>query len=459
MEFIMEGNKMKFKDYRKTAFGNLRRRKMRTFLTAFAVSIGTMLIILMVSLGVGVQKLVVDAIKANTPGNSISVNPYKYDSTSGIKIETDMDSEEALEKIKPKFTKIDESAINKIKNMNAVEEVSVSSRLSNLNIQFNGTEKKSSMIIGMDYNYSIFSKDLIETVRIKEKNKDLQAITYGNMVSKENNGGVLIGEKLLKKLGVTDYGSAVGKEITLVAKLPDAPGIPNIEPLTVKFKIEGVINEKFEYGDKLIISLDKAKDYLNYINLDKNYYDNKGPENLEVNVRNMTEVESISGEISNMGYGVTSIQSMIKSIKSVFAVVEVVLAIIGIVIIFVASIGVINTMTMSIYERTRSIGILKALGASKRNIRWLFITESGAIGFIGGLLGLLFSFINTGIIKVAVNAYLKSQGVKDVPNLFSTPLWLIVGTMGFAILISVLAGLYPANKASRLDPVESLRYE
>ncbi|MDP4090547.1 MAG: FtsX-like permease family protein, partial [Bacillota bacterium] len=127
--------------------------------------------------------------------------------------------------------------------------------------------------------------------------------------------------------------------------------------------------------------------------------------------------------------------------------------------IFVASIGVINTMTMSIYERTRSIGILKALGASRREIRKLFIFESGVMGFIGGILGTLFSLINVGIIKFFLNSYLKSKGVTDMPKLFSTPIWLVLGTIGFAILISVLAGLYPAGRASRLDPVESLRYE
>jgi putative ABC transport system permease protein len=450
---------MKFNDYTKTAFGNLKRRKMRTFLTAFAVSIGTMLIILMVSLGVGVQKLVVDAIKANTPGNSISVSPYKYEDNSSVKIEANTE-EEDLEAIKPKFTKLDDSAINTIKAIDSVQEITVYNNLPSLNIQLNGIEKKSSRVIGMDYNYSIFSKDLIETAKIKEKDKEMKIITYGNMISKDNTNGVLIGEKLLKKFGVSDYNSVIGKEILLTSKLPDAPGIPDLEPMVIKCKIEGVVNEKFgAYADKLVISLDKAKELLNYINLDKNYFENKGPANLEVIVNSMGSVGIVSDKISNMGYGVSSIQSMIKDIKSVFAIIEVILAIIGIVIIFVASIGVINTMTMSIYERTRSIGILKALGASKRSIRWLFITESGAIGFIGGLLGLAFSFANTGIIKIAVNSYLKSKGVENVPSLFSTPLWLIAATMGFAILISVLAGLYPANKAAKLDPVESLRYE
>jgi putative ABC transport system permease protein len=116
-------------------------------------------------------------------------------------------------------------------------------------------------------------------------------------------------------------------------------------------------------------------------------------------------------------------------------------------------------LQLSTYERTRSIGIMKALGCSRSDIRRLFIVESAAIGFIGGLIGAVFSLINTQIIKVFLDGFLKSKGINDVPNIFSTPIWLILGTIGFAILISVVAGLYPANKASKLDPIESLRYE
>lgn len=449
---------MIYRDYLKTAFRNLKRRKMRTFLTSFAVSIGTMLIVLMVSLGVGVQKIVIDAIKANTPGNSISVSPYKYED-AGIKLETDLDSDEFSEAIKPKFTKIDETTLNKIKNISSVDEISVYSNIPSLNIELNGNKKKSSSVIGMDLNYPVFSKDQIESVRIKEKKKSLNPITYGETILKEDRNSLLIGEKMLKKLGVEDYNSVIGKEITLTAVLPDSPGMPKLEPMIKKFKVKGVINEKFSFGDKIIISILDAKDFLSYVNLDNNYYENKGPESVEVTVKNLSDVENVSDEISKMGYGTTSIQSIIKGTKSAFIVVQAVLAIVGLIIVFVASIGVINTMTMSIYERTRSIGIMKALGASKKDIRWLFITESGAIGFIGGLMGIVFSFLNAQIIKLAVNAFLKSKKVESMPELFSTPVWLILGTIIFAIIISVAAGLYPANKASRLDPVESLRYE
>lgn len=447
---------MKFKNYTKTAFKNLKRRKMRTFLTSFAVSIGTMLIILMVSLGVGVQKLVIDAIKAETPGNSITVNPYKFEE-SGIKVEANM--EEDPEAFKPKFTILDEKAIDKIKNIKSVEEVVAITPVNNIDVELMGKNKNKASAVSFDLNNSIFSKAQVESVRIKEKKKDLEPITYGSIITNTDKSSVLIGEKLLKKLGIDDYKSVVGQDLTIKVQLPDAPGIPKAAPFTLKLKVAGVVGEKFPNSDKVIMSIEESKDLLAYTNMNKNYYQEKGPSNLEVTVKNISDVSQVSDEISKMGYGVTSIQSLIKGIKSFFAIAEGVLAVVGIIIIFVASIGVINTMTMSIYERTRSIGIMKALGSSRSDIRRMFITESAAIGFIGGIMGLLFSIVNTKIIKLALEAFLKSKGVKEVPNIFSTPLWLVLGTIGFAILISVLAGLYPANKASKLDPVESLRYE
>lgn len=448
---------MRFKDYINTAFKNLKRRKTRTFLTAFAVSIGTMLIILMVSLGVGVQKLVIDALKANTPGTSITVSPYKVDESA--KFSADLDDEESLEVFKPKFKFIDKSSIEAIKALPKVDEISVISKIAKANIEINGVSKKTASLLGIDLDYSIFQKSQIDTVRLKEKNNSINPITLGRNFEKSDIAVALVGEKFLDKIGIKDFNSVINKELIISMPANEDIKTKDTNNQSFKFKIIGIINNKFDFGDKIVIPIKEAYKIQSYFTTEKDYESTKGPDTIEVNVKDIVDVASASDAISNMGYGVTSIQSMIKGIKSIFAIIQAVLSVIGIIIIFVASIGVINTMTMSIYERTRSIGIMKAIGASRKDIKLLFITESGAIGFLGGILGLFFSFINTKIIKIALDIYLKSKGIKDIPNLFSTPLWLILSTVGFAILISVLAGLYPASKASRLDPVESLRYE
>ena len=443
---------MKLKNNIKTAFRNLSRRKMRTFLTSFAVSIGTMLIILMVSLGVGVQKIIEDNLKANASANVINVTPHRTNE-DGIRVDTNKEGEQSKQKI------LDKDAFDKIKEIEGVKDLSVYTYVPSLDKKLMDKDIKDTAVLAYDLDYPIFTEDNIEAVRIKEKKEDLEPIIYGRMLKKEDKNSILVGKKLLDKLGINDAESVIGKEITLTAKLPEMSAMANIEPLVKNFKIVGVVGDKFPNSEQLIVSIDDSKDLLGHVYLNENYYKANGADKLEVTTKNIPDVSFVSDEITKMGYEATSIQSMIKNVKSTFTIVNAVLAVIGIIIVFVASIGVINTMTMSIYERTRSIGIMKALGCSRGDIRRLFIVESAAIGFIGGLIGVVFSLINTQIIKVVLDGFLKAKGINDVPNVFSTPIWLVLGTIGFAILISVIAGLYPANKASKLNPVESLRYE
>ncbi|WP_027632134.1 ABC transporter permease [Clostridium hydrogeniformans] len=439
---------MKLKNSIKTAFRNLRRRKMRTFLTSFAVSIGAMLIILMVSIGVGTPKIIEDKLKSNIAANVINVNPHNKEADSSI-LETTKDGEKSSEKSKSKPNILDKNALEKIKAIKEVEDISAYKYIGSIEKKFMDKDIKDTAILAYDLDYPIFTDNVIETVEIKENKKDLKPIIYGRMLKKEDKNSILVGKKLLDKIGIEDAESVIGKEMTLTAKLPNISGMPSIEPLVKNFKIVGVVGADFPNSDQIISSIDNTKDLLGYKSLNKNDYEETGLDKVEVTLKSISDVSAVSDEITKMGYETMSIESMMKGVKSTFTMIKAVLAVIG----------VINTMTMAIYERTRSIGIMKALGCSRSNIRRLFIMESAAIGFIGGLIGLVFSLINTQIIKVVLDNVLKSKGISDVPNIFSTPIWLILGTIGFAILISVIAGLYPANKASKLDPIESLRYE
>lgn len=437
---------MKLKNSVKTAFRNLNRRKTRTFLTSFAVSIGTMLIILMVSLGVGVQKIIEDNLKANASANVINVTPYRE------RVEGEM-------AVHSKGEILDDAALDKIKKINDVKDISVCTFIPSIEKKLMDKESEDAIVYAYDLNYPIFTDNTIETVRTKENKNDLEPIIYGRMLKKEDKNSILVGKKLLDKLGITDAESVIGKEITLTAKLVEMAGMPKVEPLVKNFKIVGVIGEKFPNSDQLIVSIEDSKDLLAYVYSNENFYKENGADKVEVSTKNISDVSVVSDEINKMGYEATSTQSMLQGVKSIFTIVNAVLAVVGIIIVFVASIGVINTMTMAIYERTRSIGIMKALGCSRGDIRRLFIVESAAIGFIGGVIGLGFSLINAKIINLFLAGFLQGKGIDSVTSVFSTPIWLALGTIGFAILISVIAGFYPANKASKLDPVESLRYE
>jgi putative ABC transport system permease protein len=115
-------------------------------------------------------------------------------------------------------------------------------------------------------------------------------------------------------------------------------------------------------------------------------------------------------------------------------------------------------MIMSITERRREIGILKSLGADEREIQLVFLVESGTIGAVGAAVGILFGWVGTRILTFALKIFLARQEMPPFDP-FSYPVWLLFLALGFGIAVSMAAGLYPASRAARVDPVEALRGE
>ena len=183
-----------------------------------------------------------------------------------------------------------------------------------------------------------------------------------------------------------------------------------------------------------------------------------GYSSLYVRVRKITDMDSVKARIKSMGYGVFSIIDQLEEIKRGFVVLDIALGTVGAIALVVAALGIINTMIMSILERTREIGIMKAIGGSENEIKGIFFIEAGCIGLFGGIFGLGLGWIVTRIANVIANYYIARQGGIYV-DLFYIPVWLITGAMVFSILVSLLAGLYPAIRAARVDPVEALRHD
>jgi putative ABC transport system permease protein len=183
-----------------------------------------------------------------------------------------------------------------------------------------------------------------------------------------------------------------------------------------------------------------------------------GYSSIYVRAKKIEELEPIKEKIEAMGFGIFSIADQLEEIKKGFIVLDTALGSIGAIALVVAALGIINTMVMSILERTREIGIMKAIGGSENEIKGIFFIEAGSIGLFGGIFGLALGWIVTRIANVVVNYYIARQGGPHV-DLFYIPPWLILGALAFSILVSLLAGLYPAVRAARVDPVEALRHD
>jgi putative ABC transport system permease protein len=181
-------------------------------------------------------------------------------------------------------------------------------------------------------------------------------------------------------------------------------------------------------------------------------------DSLTVRVKNPAVVQSVEDAVKGMGFGTFSILDATKNLRLVFIVFDSLLGIFGSLALTVASLGIINTLVMAILERRREIGILKALGAADSDVRGLFFAEAGAMGLFGGVVGVGLGWAIGRALNFATNVYLKKQGLPAI-DLSSVPLWLVGSAILFAFVVSMLAGIYPASRAAKLNPVEALRYE
>ena len=173
-----------------------------------------------------------------------------------------------------------------------------------------------------------------------------------------------------------------------------------------------------------------------------------------VQADDIDHVESLAAEIQSKGYKVSTNAEYLKSMQKQFAMVQAVLGGIGAVSLFVAAIGIANTMMMSIYERTKEIGVIKVLGCSLRNIKQMFLLEAGFIGFIGGVVGNILSFMMSFAINV-VTGHGSMMGMDG--NISYIPLWLVGASMVFAVFVGMAAGYFPAVRATKLSPLEAIR--
>src|ERR1700730_8635497 len=179
---------------------------------------------------------------------------------------------------------------------------------------------------------------------------------------------------------------------------------------------------------------------------------------ISVRVKNPKQVEAVEQAIKKLGFNTFSILDATRSLRQFFAVLDLFLGIFGSLALAVASIGIVNTLVMAILERRREIGIMKAIGASDADIRTLFFAEAGAMGLLGGVVGVALGWTIGHIINLGTNIYLKRQALPP-ESFWSVPWWLVGAAIVFAFIVSLVSGLYPAARAARLDPVQALRYE
>lgn len=451
---------MKFHDLLIMSINNLRRRKLRTVLTVLGVVIGTASIVVMVSLGIGLNELTVEQISSYGSLTTIEVSSdsrWNYNDSDG-KTEPNYITDEVIERLR------------KVPNVRGV-----SPMLSIYVLMRQGAYETQVSLNGV-------SDEFLQEIPIGEgelpssKDKELRMVVGNAMATQffntktgesywDNPEGPLVdfmGKPMYVIFDMNAYYSSQGGGSEGGSVKP-----PKKYMIPTAAMVEGGINDYSDYAYNVYVNIDLLEAQLRRIFKKNPIPDQpttkKGKalpylvyDSAQVFVDDMDNVTKVQETIADMGYQVHSRMDWLESSKKQSQMVQAVLGGIGAVSLFVAAIGIANTMMMSIYERTKEIGVMKVLGCDMGNIRDMFLLESGFIGFMGGAVGIVLSLT----ISVIINQFAGAKALTGMEgDLSRIPLWLNLAAMGFAVFVGMAAGFMPATRAMKLSPLAAIRNE
>lgn len=437
---------MKLSDNIKMAFSDLNKRKLRTALTSFGIAIGATLVIVMAGLGQGIQTISNDQIKDMDMFREVVVKPQDNTAKKG----------------NTKDKKIDQDMLNKFKRINGASDISASITTTASEVKIDNKMGKKVDVQGNNLNFSIVmgsEKNQLKGDKEKVKKYGYKYIIAGNSIKQGDNTSVLVGQGYLDKMGLKNYKNVIGKNIEIKVSLPKMQGIPVKEPLVIEAKVAGVVNKGYQSGKNVIITSDEtAAKIQEYYMGTKDYITAKGYDSVTVEAKTMEDVAKVNKQIKKFGYVTQAYEGYADRMNSGLIIVKVLLTAAGIIVLLVASIGVINTMSMAVHEKTKSIGIMKAQGASKKNIRSMFVVQSGSLGLVGSVVGAIIALVGAAIANQVIVAN-KIGGIEKGMTLIDIRVSTVVFTIVFTVVVAMIAGLVPAGKAAKLNPVDSLRCE
>ena len=400
---------MKYADLFSLSTRMFRSRPARTWLTILGISVGIGAVLFLVSLGYGLQNIILEKIVFNqamlsltvTPGNDLL--PFDNSALEGL------------------------SAIPKVVDVAPMAKFTGQISLGELN----GTME----LRGVDeafFNYSGV------------------APLAGFLYKDDESPQVVVSEAVLKLFGVKDPNEILNKEVGIKIFLSgkNEQGSDSLEIISVpeKFRIKGVVRDGQD--GFVYVPLRELKKYAAV-----NYY-----EHARVKVNTSEDMDSVKLAILDTGYQVASLSETIEQANKIFKIIQIVLGLFGAVALVVSSIGMFNTMTVTLMERTNEIGIMRALGASRKDVRDQFLSEAVIIGFLGGLVGMVTGIIVSQFFNWVINSLATRFGGAKT-NLFAYPGWFLLVIIILSIIIGFFSGVFPARRAAAMEPLEALRYK
>ncbi len=424
---------------------NLMRRKSRTFLTMLGVLIGTTSIVVMVSLGIGLQESQEAMYSQWGSMNEVEVNrSYSY-------------GEEDAETL----VALNDEAIEYFQTMEGVTAVVPMVQVSANNATYGKLQ-------GWLEVYGIRPEDMatknLEAAHGRLlQSSDRNAIVVGGMVGDgfyDPNGG----SNWVEGETYEEYQARVYEKTTgMLNKKIDAEfmNYETEKSKKVSFQVVGVMpmeNSNYSYSAYAPLEVVQKIQKQMLTSEERKQKNRNEYSQITIVTEDVAYTKAICQTLRDSGYNVYSIAEDLEGIEDSMQVFQLALGGIGGITLLVAAIGIINTMVMSIYERTKEIAIMKVIGATFTDIRLMFLAEAGMIGLFGGILGLVFSYTLSFLINQLSGDFMGNyMGSGEALNLSVIPWWLALFAIVFSILIGLLAGVYPANRAVKLSPIEAMR--
>ncbi|MBP6179123.1 MAG: ABC transporter permease [Anaerolineales bacterium] len=439
---------MKFLDLLRLILGNLSRRKARVALTAIGVVIGTAAIVVLVSLAIGLQKSATDQLYGIGDLTLIDVMPaYGGGGFFGgpVMIESNQLEEPLL---------LTNSVLQQFREIPGVQVVIPRDYLgAQTIIQYQRMEGGVN-IIGIDTN------DLANLGM--EANEGTTSLNKGTVVIGVMTPNNFYDPQLRPGQQPPPPPALYNEQIQLIVIKFDQQG--NESRKTLSLRVSGVLQETGGEADySIYLPLDTVRSLNEWANGTRINYNKTGYNQVVVKVEDPNDALDIADQITAMGFQAITPQAFLQGINNTFLILQIIFGGVGAIALLVAAIGIANTMAMSILERTREIGLMKAVGATNRDVLSIFLGEAAGIGFIGGMGGITIGWLAAQAINVLAVAFLANQASQQggpPPSVaVYTPIWLPIFALVFSTFIGMLSGLYPALRAATMIPVQALKYE
>ncbi|MBU4162219.1 ABC transporter permease [Patescibacteria group bacterium] len=385
-----------------------RTRPSRTWLTIFGMGIGTGAVLFLIGLGYGFQHLILSNIVSSDTLLSLTISSTQ-----------------------PDVIIINDQALTEMREIEGIKDISP---IVSYPAQIAMGDLIGNIVLkGIDDNYLKY-----EGINVKD----------GEEMGKEKKE-VLVSEAVVMLFGAETNSEIIGKEVEVQisgALGESAVGGEEFIQFDDKYKIVGVVvGTESVFIFFPLSDLQKRVDIFEY-------------ESAKVRVTKEASIIPVSDALIDKGFQVISLSETVNQANQIFRGIQFALGFFGAIALFVAAIGMVNTMTVTLLERTNEIGIMRATGASKKDILTIFMSEATVMGFLGGVAGLILGILGGSLFNLTINIIAGAFGGKSI-SLFYYPAWFIITLIVVSTSVGLAAGFFPGRKAAKLDPLDALRYK